>query len=164
MPISNNKPRDHHCIPVFYLKQWAGANRKVIEYNRKHGNFLKKPVGPKATGFQTKLYAFPELPADMAQHIEDVFLRYADSAASDALKRHLSGGQNWTGELRSAWSRFIVSLLTRHPDVMADLRVATMKSWERAGPHSQRRHEETKEAHDPATFDEYIAAGILSSQ
>jgi Protein of unknown function (DUF4238) len=158
MLISNNKPRDHHYIPAFYLKQWAGANRKVIEYSRKHGNFLKKSVGPKATGFQTDLYAFPELPEDMAQHIEDVFLRYADNAASDALNKHLSGDQQWTGELRSAWSRFIVSLLLRHPDVMAELREATMKSWERAGPNSQRRYEATKESHFPATFDEYIAA------
>jgi hypothetical protein len=42
--------------------------------------------------------------------------------------------------------------------IMADLRVATMKSWERAGPNSRRRYEATKEDHFPATFDEYIAA------
>ena len=29
MPISNNKPRDHHYIPVFYLKQWRGLNKKL---------------------------------------------------------------------------------------------------------------------------------------
>jgi len=38
----NGQPRDHHYIPVFYLKQWTGPNRKVIEYSRKHGNFLSR--------------------------------------------------------------------------------------------------------------------------
>ena len=27
-----NAPRDHHFIPAFYLKQWAGPDGKVIEY------------------------------------------------------------------------------------------------------------------------------------
>jgi hypothetical protein len=62
MPISNNKPRDHHCIPVFYLKQWRGQNKKLIEYTVKHGKLIARPVGAKGTGFQTDLYAFPELP------------------------------------------------------------------------------------------------------
>jgi hypothetical protein len=70
----DNKPRDHHFIPVFYLKQWASSTtNKVIEYSIKHCNFIAKPVGPKKTGYQTDLYSFPELPPDTAQHIEDVF-------------------------------------------------------------------------------------------
>jgi hypothetical protein len=158
MPISNNKPRDHHYIPVFYLKQWCGQNKKLIEFAVKHGNFIAKPVGPKGTGFQTDLYAFPELPPDMAQHIEDVFLKYADNTASLALEMQLSGKDIWTNELRSGWSRFLISLIIRHPDVMVDLRAATTKSWEETGPSSQARYEETREPHQPATFDEYIAA------
>jgi hypothetical protein len=26
-------PRDHHFIPVFYLKQWVGSSGKLIEYS-----------------------------------------------------------------------------------------------------------------------------------
>lgn len=157
MAISN-KPRDHHYVPVFYLKQWCGPNKKLIEFTRKHGNFIAKPVGPKGTGFETDLYAFPELPTGMAQHIEDVFLKYVDNVASIALNRHLKGDTAWTNETRSGWSRFIISLLIRHPDVMVDLRKATVTSWERAGPNAQARYEASKEHHYPATFDEYIAA------
>ena len=29
-----NEPRKHQYIPVFYLKQWAGADRRVCEYRR----------------------------------------------------------------------------------------------------------------------------------
>jgi hypothetical protein len=158
MPISNNKPRDHHYIPVFYLKQWRGQNKKLIEYTVKHGKLIAKPVGAKGTGFQTDLYAFPELPPDMAQHIEDVFLKYADNTASNAMQMHLAGQDIWTNELRSGWSRFLISLIIRHPDVMVDLRAATAKSWRDTGPSTQADYEKTKEPHFPATFDEYIAA------
>jgi hypothetical protein len=158
MPISNNKPRDHHYIPVFYLKQWRGLNKKLIEYTVKHGKPIAKPVGPKGTGFQTDLYAFPELPPEMAQHIEDVFLKYADNTASIAHQMHLAGQDIWTAELRSGWSRFLISLIIRHPDVMMDLRAATMKSWKDTEASTQAEYEKTKEPHYPATFDEYIAA------
>lgn len=155
---TNGQPRDHHYIPVFYLKQWANSAKKVIEFTVKHGNFIAKPVGPKGTGFQTDLYAFPELPPDMAQHIEDVFLKYTDNTASRALNKLLSGDDRWNSDLRSGWSRFLISLIIRHPDVMMELRSATITSWERAGPNAQKRYEESKEPHHPATFDEYIAA------
>ncbi|MCG2639412.1 MULTISPECIES: DUF4238 domain-containing protein [Bradyrhizobium] len=158
MSISNNKPRDHHYIPVFYLKQWRGQNKKLIEYTIKHGKLIAKPVGPKGTGFQTDLYAFPELPPDMTQHIEDVFLKYADNTASNAIQMHLTGQDIWTAELRSGWSRFLISLIIRHPDVMVDLRTATVKSWKDTEASTQAEYEKTKESHYPATFDEYIAA------
>jgi hypothetical protein len=152
-----NKPRDHHYIPVFYLKQWCGADKKIIEYTVKHTSFIAKPVGPRGTGFETDLYAFPELPPELAQHMEDVFLKYADNAASVALRKLLTGAATWTAENRSGWSRFLISLLIRHPDVMLELRKATIRSWEKAGPKSQARYEATKEQHHPPTFDEYVA-------
>jgi Protein of unknown function (DUF4238) len=153
-----NPPRDHHYVPVFYLKQWCGLNNKLVEFTRKHGNFLAKPVGPKGTGFQTDLYAFPELPPDIAQHLENVFLKFVDNEASYALQKHLKGDNAWSSDQRTAWSRFLISLLIRHPDVMVELRSAASANWERTGSSSQARYEKMKEPHHPATFDEYIHA------
>ena len=81
-------PRKHHFIPVFYLKQWATGG-KLIEYAKKRGRFIWKSVGLDATGFQRDLYSFPELPSPDAQHIEKVFLNYADQKAAHALSYHL---------------------------------------------------------------------------
>jgi hypothetical protein len=77
-----NAPRDHHFIPAFYLKQWAGPDGKLIEYTRKGGKLIPKPVGPRSTGYERDLYAFPELPPDAAQFMEQVFFAYADQKAS----------------------------------------------------------------------------------
>jgi Protein of unknown function (DUF4238) len=73
-----NTPRDHHFIPAFYLKQWEGPGGQIIEYkliaNAQVGRKLvKKPIGRDATGFERDLYAFPELPPDAAQFIEQRF-------------------------------------------------------------------------------------------
>jgi hypothetical protein len=35
-----NTPRDHHFIPVFYLKQWVGPTNKLVEYSIKHDKLI----------------------------------------------------------------------------------------------------------------------------
>jgi hypothetical protein len=151
-------PRDHHFIPAFYLKQWCDRAGKLVEYTIKHGKLIPKVVGPDATGYEFDLYAFPELPKDQSQYVEQKFFDYADRAAADALRLHLSGYTGeWASELRSAWSRFVIALHMRHPDAMPELRAAANALWEGSGADSQREYERIKQPGDPDTFDEYIA-------
>jgi hypothetical protein len=96
-----NAPRDHHFIPAFYLKQWAGPDGKLVEYTRKGGKLIAKPIRPRSTGYERDLYAFPELPLNAAQYIEQVFFSYADQKASDALDNHL-------GVTAVPWTRCLV--------------------------------------------------------
>ncbi len=155
-----NPPRDHHFIPAFYLKQWAPPlpNGKLIEYTRKGGKLIPKPIAPGSTGFERDLYAFPELTPDAAQFLEQTFFQYADQKASDALDNHL-GIQSlpWTSELVSAWSRFIIAVRLRHPDAMPELRAAAAAIWTASGVDCQTRYEASRQPTDPPTFDEYLA-------
>jgi len=153
-----NAPRDHHFIPAFYLKQWVDGSGKLVEYSRKGGKLIPKPVGPRSTGFERDLYAFPELPAATAQYMEQVFFAYADQKASDALDLHLGlSSLQWTRELLSAWSRFVIGIHLRHPDAMPEMRAATEKIWSASGEDYQARYEGVRKPGDPATFDEYLA-------
>lgn len=72
-------PHDHHFIPAFYLRQWCDHTGKLIEYTIKHGKLISKPVGPTATGYEFDRYAFPELPLDQSQVIEQKFFEYPDT-------------------------------------------------------------------------------------
>jgi uncharacterized protein DUF4238 len=152
-------PRDHHFLPVFYLKQWAsGTDGKLIEHSIKHGKFLIKRVGPQGTGFERDLYSFPELPIGAAQHMESVFLQHSDDAASKALLKHLQMTKStWPDDLVSAWSRFIMGLLLRHPDVMKELRVAAKSLWDKGGDAIQKGYEAIRTADDPPTFEDKMA-------
>ncbi len=153
-----NAPRDHHFIPAFYLKQWEGPKGKLIEYTRKGGKLIAKPVGRHSTGYERDLYAFPELPPDTAQYLEQAFFAYADQKASDALDNHLGViAVPWTSELISAWSRFGIGLHLRHPDAMPEMRAAAKSIWDKSGVDSQANYEAVRKATDPPTFDEYLA-------
>jgi hypothetical protein len=157
-----NGPRDHHFIPAFYLKQWAGPNGKLIEYTRKGGKLIAKSVGPRSTGYERDLYAFPELPPDAAQYLEQVFFAYADQKASDALDNHLGiASVAWTSELTSAWSRFVICLHLRHPDAMPEMRAAVTNMWKNIwqanGADFQAEYEAIRKPTDPQTYAEYVA-------
>jgi Protein of unknown function (DUF4238) len=153
-----NIPRDHHFIPAFYLKQWASSHGKLIEYTRKGGKLIAKPVGPHSTGYERDLYAFPELPPNAAQFMEQVFFAYADQKASDTLDNQLGlASLPWTSELVSAWSRFVIAIHLRHPDAMPELRAAAASIWDASGVDCQARYDATRKPTDPPTFDEYLA-------
>ena len=151
-------PRDHHFIPAFYLRQWSVLDGKLVEYTLKNGRLIAKCVGPRATGFQTDLYAFPELPPDLAQYLEAMFFDYADRMASNALALHLHGPPNGRNpELLSAWSRFVIGIHLRHPDAIAELRAAVEAIWEEVSGHMQRDYMAQRQPDDPMTYDEYLS-------
>jgi hypothetical protein len=158
-----NAPRNHHFIPAFYLKRWEDPSGQITEYklieNAKVGRKLvSKPIGRDGTGFERDLYAFPELPPDAAQFIEEAFFAYADQKASDALDNHLGIATHpWTNELVSAWSRFVIAIHLRHPDAMPELRQAAKQIWDASGVDYQARYEAIRKPEYPPTFDEYLA-------
>ena len=66
---------------------------------------------PEETGYELGLYTFDELPPAVANYIEDRFLKRADQLAYDALCKLLIGELDHGLDLRSAWSRFIVTTI-----------------------------------------------------
>ncbi|HEY5080789.1 MAG TPA: DUF4238 domain-containing protein [Bauldia sp.] len=154
-----NPSRDHHFVPVFYLKQWVGPSGKLIEYSQKQGKLIPKPVGPQATGFERHLNSFPELPPELAEFLEDEFFKSADNDAALVLQKMLAGAlKSLDGKQRSAWSRFLIGTKMRHPDSMSEFRAHALKLWRQTGVSSQAEYEKIRNESDPATFDDYIAA------
>jgi hypothetical protein len=154
-----NGSRDHHFVPVFYTKQWAGPDGKLIEYSKKRGKVIAKSVGPKATGFQRDLNSFLELPSQLAPFLEDEFLSFADNDAARALRLILAGDLDSLDlRLKSAWSRFLIGMTLRHPDVMKELREISLTMWRDGSPKSQEEYEKYRTASDPLTLEEYANA------
>jgi hypothetical protein len=153
-------PRDHHYIPVFYLRKWAGPNGKLIQYSRPfEGKFCIKPVGPRATGFETDLYAFPNLPEELAQFLESKFLARTDEIASLVHKELLSGtAAPWNSERRSAWSRFAINFLIRHPHPFTEIKAVAHDCWLKPDNITQTEYERIKQPTDPPTFEEWVLA------
>jgi hypothetical protein len=128
-----SQPRKHHYIPICYLKQWANTpDRRLCEY-KSIPNYGVKPrrTFPDGTGYQIDLYRADGLPEAIAQDFEKEFMHPVDTDASLALKKILAGNtDNWTGDLRSGWTRFIVSLLFRNPETVAMFKNLILGMWD----------------------------------
>ncbi|QAU44193.1 DUF4238 domain-containing protein [Bradyrhizobium guangzhouense] len=158
--MSDGKPRDHHFVPVFYLRQWHNGNKKLFEHKRVYdGRIAQKEVSATATGFQRDLYAFPTLgSAGYDQYLENRFFKLVDDEGAIALHRLLERDPNpWTPEHRSGWSRFLLSVRLRHPDAMNELKAAIPTAWNRGSAASQAGYERLRKPDDPGTFEEFIA-------
>jgi hypothetical protein len=119
----------HHYVPVFYLKQWAGPDGRLCEFSRPYTlrpgevmppNIPVKPrmTHPDGTGYARGLYTFDTLPPAVANVLEQQFLQRADDLAYSAVRRLLENRFDFDDETRSAWSRFILTLLHRSPEAI----------------------------------------------
>src|SRR6266702_584623 len=111
-------PVKHHHLPVFYLKRWTGEDGQLCQFSRPHQEIVSHRRYPAQTGYVERLYELPGLPPAEAQRIEQGFMQRVDSLAAQALAMLENDESRITpnSKLRSAWSRFIMSLLMRTPE------------------------------------------------
>lgn len=113
-----SEPEKHHYLPIFYLKQWANRDGKIIRYYRPHNDVVPSPISPENTGYEEGLYGLEGIaPEDGKNRIEKKFMSpFVDDPAAKALKILIhSDNSKLTTEHRQAWTRFVMSLLVRTP-------------------------------------------------
>ena len=115
----------HHYLPVFYLRQWAEADGKVPTLHRlKDGRIVEGRNAPKNTGFEDGLYELEHHDGTNKDVLEtDEFARNIDEPAAPVLEKLLAGRVNsLTADERDAWSRFALSLHSRGPTIIGQIR------------------------------------------
>src|SRR5258708_33202485 len=124
----------HLFLPQFYQRRWVGPDGRLCRFSKPYGDLIvAKRVSPKGTGGQDRLYSLTGAPADQAQRIETGFMHPVDTLASDALNMLENGDPRLKHEAkyRSAWSRFVMSLMMRTPEDIARLQRAVREAWAR---------------------------------
>jgi hypothetical protein len=156
-----SEPRKHHYIPVCYLKQWAKIDdRRLCEHKLIPGGYGVKPrrTSPDGTGYQVDLYRVHGVPAAVAQDFEKRFMHLVDAHASRALEKIIAGEtDNWPGDLRSGWTRFILSLLFRNPEAVATIKSHIIEMWDEGIKALQADYAARRAAGDPESFEEFFA-------
>jgi hypothetical protein len=113
----------NHYLPVFYLKQWCSSRDGCLcEYSRPHDKVKPRRTSPSGTGYKRGLYTFDSLPPLVSNFIEQQFLLRADDLAHLALCDLIAGSADFDTDTRSAWSRFIMTILYRNPEAMARIK------------------------------------------
>ncbi|TRC89694.1 DUF4238 domain-containing protein [Mesorhizobium sp. WSM4310] len=156
MNKSANKPNKHHFLPVFYLHQWAGADRKIVRFTKPYGNIVRPlRVHPDGAGYIERLYAVEGLPDEAKQDLETEFLSPVDSRAADALKAMLAGG-DFTQAQRLAWAGFIATLLFRMPRAIASLKENLSQLWGKFIPGLEKIYAALPASDRNETLDDYL--------
>jgi hypothetical protein len=149
----------HHYIPVFYLKRWcSGDDKKICEYSRPHKDIYDRRIFPVQTGFLDRLYETKGVPKLIAQQVEDDFMKSVDTDASEALQLIETGDPKIDSdpEHRSAWSLFLITLMTRMPEDVDALGKILDDDWERDLPKVRQTYADKRTPDDPPTLEEFI--------
>jgi hypothetical protein len=164
--MSHPKRQRHHYIPEFYLRQWAGPDGRVCEFSQRYKGIVKpRMTHPAGTGYEENLYTLAGFPAETAQLIEDNFFRVADQFASDALKILLHNNTpEMSADVRSGWSRFVLSLIHRNPEKIAWIKTEVQRGLDARLQEVKENYENFRRPSDPPTFEEYIALNGANSE
>lgn len=152
-------PRKHHYVPVFYLKQWVGADRRLCEYKKiRSGKIVTRRTFPDGTGYRRDLYRIDELLGPVAQAVERKFMHMVDTEANYALQKLVRGEMSpWTDKMRGAWTRFILSLWFRNPECVATIKQEMLAIWQRTLVEMKNNYNELRDIGDPSTYNEFMA-------
>jgi hypothetical protein len=147
----------HHYLPKFYLKRWAIYGARLCEFSRPRENkLMSQMVYPDETGFVRGLYEMRGMPGRLREQFELLFLSPVDSQAADALSvLEKSGRDILTDRLRISWTRFLLTLMLRMPEDVADLK-ALADSFLRDDPETEARYQELRTDNDPEAFSEWL--------
>jgi hypothetical protein len=154
-------PNKHHFLPVFYLKQWAGSDKRLCQFSRPYlDRVVPKRVHPEGTGYIHRLYAIEGLPEVEAVAFESTFLSPVDSKAADALEvmRDEYAAGSFTAKQRMAWSNFLVSLMSRMPSDIRKVKEHVKGDWLAGVPELQDKYTQLKAPDDPESVLEFIRA------
>ncbi|MCT7376327.1 DUF4238 domain-containing protein [Chelativorans salis] len=163
-----NPPTKHHFIPAFYLRRWENnTTGKLTEYSNPYQRKIAvKPVTAERTGYEERLYELKGYEPTLAQQVEETFFKPVDTWASNSLDMLEAHGHYapWDNQSRSAWSRFILSLLLRCPEDIAMFREWWHEDFSATDAEAEARYQAVREPSDPETFSEYLAGQPLAKK
>jgi hypothetical protein len=154
--MASDKSHDHHFVPVFYLKKWIAGNQpKLVEYARRtHGPITPRWTGPKGTGYQPLLYDAQD---DLDFSLEKAFFEPVDTQAALSMETFFRSrdGMEWTRPLRSSWSRFLMSMMMRHPQDLAVFRRTMSDDWTNLNEEMRQAYLSDRTPDQPETAEEW---------
>ena len=157
-----SEPDRHHYVPIFYLKQWAANDGRIVRFNRPHQRVEADWTVPKRTGYEPGLYRLDGYAAEQANAIEKHFMSpIVDDQAAPAL-RALLGGQlaNLDPHLRQSWTRFVMSLVARNPQRVERVSRDAAKSLRASLLENPQEYDSVRTPDDPATLLEWVEQNV----
>lgn len=153
----------HHYVPRFYLNGWTTQDEsqalRLTRFQWKGGKFLVERVVPRSTACLDRLYSLEGAPIQDQQRIETDFLaKVIDDPAGGVLHhmRTAGPGHDLKQEQRVAWTRFIMSLRIRSPEIMEQLNAEAPAELRKNLQDDPEEYDTLAEEGDPETLLEFV--------
>jgi Protein of unknown function (DUF4238) len=148
----------HHYLPVFYLKQWAGRDGRLCEFSRPYKEVKPRLTHPDGTGFIRGLYTFYDVAPAIQDFLEQQFFLKADDRAHVTLQLLLTDQLHFDAPTRSAWCRFLMTLIHRNPEGIERTRRQVIEGLPEALEILRKDYDSMRHQADPNTFGEFVAS------
>lgn len=156
--MKQNPSAKHHYIPIFYTKRWTDSDGRVTVFSRPYRNVIDRKVFPKGIGYEFELYKINAEGIAHPQQVEERYFKPVDSLAADVLQKFelVGNGISWNARNRSAWTRFLLSLLLRAPEDVEVLRGIWQTEYLTFSEGEEEEYRRSKGVNDPPTFFEWV--------
>jgi hypothetical protein len=145
----------HHYVPRFYLEDWT-TNHHLTRFRWLRGVLDVSEVGTRRTGGLSHLYALRHVPND-PQLVEREFMGpLIDDPAAKVYHHMVTSSAPLSSLQRSVWTRFLMSLRVRMPDVIDRLRAEAEDHLRRSLLEQPEEYEAVRGPNDPANLYEYM--------
>ncbi|MGL9621445.1 DUF4238 domain-containing protein [Bradyrhizobium sp. U531] len=149
-------PSKHHYIPVFYLRQWT-TNGFLCEMRRVQDKVVVHSKAPDGTGWKKDLYKVEGVAPEFTQHFERAFMHMVDTGAAQAMRSITGGNIDLPVRERDAWIRFLLSLLFRNPEAVAEIQGQVLTLHRESRQRLRENYDELRHPDFPATLEEFDA-------
>jgi hypothetical protein len=152
-------PEKHHYLPVFYLKQWAALDGRVIRYYRPNSEVVAHPIAPKNTGYEQGLYSLGGYNPEQRNIIEKNFMApQVDDPAAAPLRIFLGRRpvSELTVSMKQAWTRFLMSLHVRTPGGVEQITTQGAEALRQVLAKDPEEYIAIRKPDDPPTLVEWV--------
>lgn len=145
----------HHVVPRFYLNGWT-TNHRLTRFQWVRGELEVREVGTKRIAGRDHLYALHHMPQD-PQFVEREFMgRLIDDPAAQVYHHMVGNPAKLSEKQRSIWTRFLMSLRVRTPNVIERLRVDAEDDLRRRLMDQPEEYDALRATNDPDNLYEYM--------
>lgn len=148
----------HHYIPEFLQKPWTKdtSDGRLEVFRLDISHLPSSRHTPKYTGFDNNLYALTRdnVVGMDKQAVEKLFLKHVDNnAALVREKLEHDGLKSLTQEEKEHWTRFLMSLRLRQPDIIHTLKEDATEYLKLNLNENHEKYEELTSSDDPQTLE-----------
>jgi hypothetical protein len=150
--------KKHHFVPRFYFDRWKGFDKKITYYSWLNDQLHIGRVSPKFAAVEEGLYSLANVSEEETQVIEKEFLaKRVDETGARVMRKLLYNSTSMLSqEDRVDWTRFLVSLRVRTPEMVRSIREDGPKIFRAALNESPSEYLDVKNAKDPETLEKWV--------